>query len=598
MMENGPSVVGEYHIESRLGAGGMGVVYRAVSRTGRRVVVKVIHEEYARDEEFRARFRREIVAARRVSGAYTAPVLDADPDADTPWMATLYIAGTNLSDHVRSQGPLGVPELWQLARGTAEALRDIHRAGVVHRDLKPSNVLLTDDGVRVIDFGISRATGTDTRLTKTEVFMGTPAFMAPEQFTTPKEVGGEADIFALGSLLTYAAIGHGPFDADSSHVIGYRVVYEEPDLDGVPDVLRPITLRCLEKAPGDRPSVADLIVLLDGIHTEATAPPTPPPPADFEDTPPSEAAQRIPADVDTATEEAEGEGEPEVVDEPSPNAHTAPVVIAAGAPAASAERLPSHRTDRGVAGTSAPSRRRLSPRTRWFPFAILGGVALLVAGSIALYDLLGPSGSEASKKPPSGSSSSKSPASPGTATDKPNPLPTHSGDQVANIGDTVINTPEIMKLPRCSDSPLKTFSTSLKPTPHAPARLGQEAGLKVTLTRVQGDECRYDLGRTKNFLTVYRADPDTDPHVWGKDGEWSQNRPCLDYQNEGPSRWARLGTSHPLVITYKWDFQQTSVKCAKSSTKFTRPGRYYYKFEPFDMAGSIKGDTGYFDVTG
>lgn len=307
--ENGPSVIGEYHIESRLGAGGMGVVYRAVSRTGRRVVVKVIHEQYARDEEFRARFRREIVAARRVSGAFTAPVLDADPDASTPWMATLFIPGTNLAEHVRSLGPLGTMKLWRLARGTAEALREIHRAGVVHRDLKPSNVLLTDDGVRVIDFGISRTAGADEGLTKTDTVMGTVAFMAPEQFTSPKQVGEKADVFALGSLLAYAAVGRGPFGADNPHTIGYRVVYQDPDLDGVPDVFRPTVLRCLDKSPRDRPTVTDLIVMLDRIYQKASVPShVGSPPLDSGGPPPSGVIRNVPTNVDAP---AGGAGEPE-----------------------------------------------------------------------------------------------------------------------------------------------------------------------------------------------------------------------------------------------------------------------------------------------
>ncbi|MFD4815052.1 serine/threonine-protein kinase, partial [Streptomyces sp. NPDC058418] len=190
-----PDYAGRYLLESDLGSGGMGVVHLATSASGLRLAVKVIHANHASDPEFRARFRQEIAAARRVSGAFTAPVVDADPEADRPWMATLFIDGPTLSERVKRNGPLGTDELIQLGAGLAEGLRDIHRAGVVHRDLKPSNVLLAADGPKVIDFGISRPTDSDLR-TETGKLFGTPPFMAPEQFQRPREVGPAAEVFA------------------------------------------------------------------------------------------------------------------------------------------------------------------------------------------------------------------------------------------------------------------------------------------------------------------------------------------------------------------------------------------------------------------
>lgn len=172
----GPAIAGDYVLESRLGSGGMGVVHLGRSASGRQVAVKVVHEQFAADPEFRARFRQEVAAARRVSGAFTAPVVDADPEAGRPWMATLYVPGLTLSEKVKKDGPFGADELWQLAAGLAEALRDIHRAGVVHRDLKPSNVLLAEDGPKVIDFGISRPFDSDLR-TETGKVIGTPPFI-------------------------------------------------------------------------------------------------------------------------------------------------------------------------------------------------------------------------------------------------------------------------------------------------------------------------------------------------------------------------------------------------------------------------------------
>ncbi|MGW1077708.1 serine/threonine-protein kinase [Streptomyces sp. NPDC002537] len=253
-----PGFAGRYRLEGRLGSGGMGVVHLARSPSGLRLAVKVVHAEYAVDPEFRARFRQEVAAARRVSGAFTAPVVDADPDAGRPWMATLYIPGPTLSERVKRNGPLAPDEVRRLAAGLAEALRDIHRAGVVHRDLKPSNVLLAEDGPKVIDFGISRPYDSELR-TETGKLIGTPPFMAPEQFQRPREVGPAADVFALASLLVHAATGRGPFESDSPYIVAYQVVHNEPDLDGVPADLVPLIRACLSKEPADRPT-PDLIM--------------------------------------------------------------------------------------------------------------------------------------------------------------------------------------------------------------------------------------------------------------------------------------------------------------------------------------------------
>ncbi|WP_370413424.1 protein kinase [Streptomyces fradiae] len=266
----GPDYAGEYRLQACLGAGGMGVVHLATSASGLRLAVKVVHEQYAEDPEFRARFRQEVAAARRVSGAFTAPVVDADPDAVRPWMATLYVPGPTLADQVKRSGPLSPAELRRLTAGLAEALRDIHRAGVVHRDLKPSNVLLTDSGPKVIDFGISRPVDSDLH-TETGKLIGSPPFMAPEQFQRPREVGPSADVFALGSVLVHAATGHGPFDSDSPYIVAYQVVHDEPDLTGVPEELAPLVARCLAKEPGERPTPAEIMAALLPPSYEATA---------------------------------------------------------------------------------------------------------------------------------------------------------------------------------------------------------------------------------------------------------------------------------------------------------------------------------------
>ncbi|WP_369271041.1 protein kinase [Streptomyces sp. R11] len=277
LRETDPAEVGGYRIEDRLGSGGMGVVYLARSASGRRLALKVVHAQYADDDEFRTRFRREVAAARQVSGAFTAPVVDADADAPRPWMATLYIPGEDLGTHIRRHGPLPLPKLRELAAGLAEALRDIHRAGMVHRDLKPANVMLAEDGPRVIDFGISRATefGASDVLTQTGRVMGTPPFMSPEQFSSPQDVGPAADIFSLGSVVAYAATGHGPFDSPSPYETAVRVVDGTPELDDVPADLLTFVHLCLEKHPKSRPTPDELLGLLRDGRIPEPRPPEP-----------------------------------------------------------------------------------------------------------------------------------------------------------------------------------------------------------------------------------------------------------------------------------------------------------------------------------
>ncbi|MFJ7417253.1 serine/threonine-protein kinase [Streptomyces uncialis] len=250
--------MGGYRLVGRLGSGGMGVVYHGRSVSGRQVAVKVVHQQFADETEFRVRFRQEVDAVRRVSSAFTAAVVDADPDAPRPWMATSYVTGPTLAQRVTEGGPLGSAELCTLLIGLAEALRDIHRAGVVHRDLKPANVILSEEGPRVIDFGISRAADRQ-HMTTTGRIMGTPPFMSPEQFRAPKDVGPESDVFSLGAVLVYAASGRSPFEAGSPYVTAYQVVHEPPELGALPAPFHEVVTDCLDKIPSKRPSVTQLL---------------------------------------------------------------------------------------------------------------------------------------------------------------------------------------------------------------------------------------------------------------------------------------------------------------------------------------------------
>ncbi|MET9351696.1 serine/threonine-protein kinase [Streptomyces sp. NPDC006617] len=253
-----PTVVGPYRLLGRLGSGGMGRVYLGRSAGGRTVAVKIVHPHFALDEEFRARFRREVAAARRVGGAWTAPVLDADPEARVPWVATAYAAGPSLTAAVADGGPLPAHSVRALGAGLGEALAAVHELGLVHRDVKPSNILLTLDGPLLIDFGIARATDGTASLTSTGVSIGSPGYMSPEQILG-KGVTGAADVFSLGAVLAYATTGQPPFPGDSSAALLYKVVHEEPSLDGLDDgELRELVASCLAKNPSARPAPAEV----------------------------------------------------------------------------------------------------------------------------------------------------------------------------------------------------------------------------------------------------------------------------------------------------------------------------------------------------
>ncbi len=267
--------MGGYRLLGRLGAGGMGQVYLGVSPSGRRVAVKLIHPVHAGTAQFRQRFAREIDAARRVGGFHTAVVVDADPQADPPWMITAYIDGPSLQAEVERGGPLPPwPTGRALGAGLAEGLAAIHACGLVHRDLKPANVILAPDGPRIIDFGIARAADATTGLTSTGVVVGTFAYMPPEQLRG--EVAGTAsDVFALGGVLACAAAGRPPFGREPAATVMFRIVTEPPDLAGLADEgLRQLIGACLAKAPQARPTVQALLSALSA-PAPAAAPAVP-----------------------------------------------------------------------------------------------------------------------------------------------------------------------------------------------------------------------------------------------------------------------------------------------------------------------------------
>ncbi|WP_037808382.1 serine/threonine-protein kinase [Streptomyces sp. NRRL F-2580] len=264
----GPTHVGPFEVVGVLGQGGMGRVLLGAGPDGRLVAVKQVLAHFADDEGFRARFRREVTASRKVSGAYTAAVIDADPDAPTPWLASVFVAGPSLGAVVKAVGVLPEDVVRRLAAGLTSALAEIHRAGLVHRDLKPDNVLLAEDGVRVIDLGIARVTEGeaegDTGLTRTGWVVGSPAYMSPEQ-AEGKPLTPASDVFSLGSVLVMALTGRSPFAGTSTLKTLYDVAHGEPDLSAVPAGLRDLVARCLAKDPEARPSPAQLRELIGPV---------------------------------------------------------------------------------------------------------------------------------------------------------------------------------------------------------------------------------------------------------------------------------------------------------------------------------------------
>ncbi|MBB5937845.1 bifunctional serine/threonine-protein kinase/ABC transporter substrate-binding protein [Streptomyces zagrosensis] len=253
-----PSYIAGYRLLRRLGAGGMGVVYLGRSPGGSLLAIKVILADRADEPSFRARFRREVAAARRVSSPWTAAVTDADTESEAPWLATEYVPGPALGEAVASFGPLAEPYARQLGARLCEALGAVHAADLVHRDVKPGNILFALDGPRLIDFGIARSAN-DTALTGLDMVIGSPGFLSPEQAQARGPgVGPASDVFSLGCVLAFATSGRRPFGTGSPAAMLYRTVHGPADMRGVPDGLLALLTTCLAKDPAHRPGTQEL----------------------------------------------------------------------------------------------------------------------------------------------------------------------------------------------------------------------------------------------------------------------------------------------------------------------------------------------------
>jgi serine/threonine protein kinase len=389
-----PAAVGPYQLLGRLGVGGMGQVYLAKSPGGRLVAIKLIRPDLAEERGFRARFASEITAAKNVSGIYTAAVVDADAEAELPWMATVYVPGPSLTDAVGQNGPLPVKSVLALAAGLAEALQAIHRAGLVHRDLKPSNVLLATDGPRVIDFGISLALER-SMMTSTGILLGSPGFMSPEQARGQREVGAPSDVFNLGAVLAFAATGSSPFGAGPTPALLYRVVNELPDLTTVPDRVRPLIWHCLAKNPSERPTPAEVLALLSDDVDVITGEWLPPSIAEAMDRYSQKAQLRLPLSPDEPGQPPAG---PAPVSATVAETWTASATILDPAsatraehglvPATSLDLVPGLATavwpgSPGDTGGTLPPRRRRRHRMRGWRWPVTAAAAVVVVAATA-----------------------------------------------------------------------------------------------------------------------------------------------------------------------------------------------------------------------
>nr|WP_241562075.1 serine/threonine-protein kinase [Streptomyces hoynatensis] len=376
-----PQVLGPYRLLRVLGAGGMGRVFLGRSPHGRMVAVKLVHPQLAAEPEFRRRFEREVAAARRVGGRWTAPVLDADTTGELPWVATGYVAGPTLRTVVDElHGPLPEATVWRLTSGLAEALTAVHEAGLVHRDLKPSNVLVTVDGPKVIDFGIARAADASV-VTRTGAVIGSPGFMSPEQ-VRGERVGPAGDVFSLGSVLVYAAGGAGPFDTEdgAAHSLLYRVVSEEPELGPLEGALRTLVARCLAKDPAERPGPAEIARLAAG-HAAGQGPWLPP---ELTHRLARDAAELLALEGPALTQLAAPPPEPPL---PGPGHSSAPTMTAAPAPHPTPPPEPRTAPEpRTVQGPSAGRR----GRSLALAAGVLGAVGALLVAFFLLRDVASP----------------------------------------------------------------------------------------------------------------------------------------------------------------------------------------------------------------
>lgn len=255
-----PAQIGGFELLGRIGQGGMGQVYLGESPGGEPAAVKVIKPSVV-DSTSRLRFAQEIEILKTVWGARIAQLLDADADAEQPWLATEYVEGPDLGKHVMTHGPLPALLVLSLGATIAEGLGYVHKQGLLHRDLKPANILLGPNGPKIIDFGLAVFTESGSSLTAANTVVGTPSCMPPEQANGQKPLTSAVDVYALGTVLLFAATGHLPYRANNIHVLFHMVTDPAtvPDLTGAPPELIPLLTSMLSHQAQARPTVTEVV---------------------------------------------------------------------------------------------------------------------------------------------------------------------------------------------------------------------------------------------------------------------------------------------------------------------------------------------------
>ncbi|WP_424210925.1 serine/threonine-protein kinase [Streptomyces sp. BI20] len=413
-----PARIAGRRVVGRLGAGGMGTVYAVLDDDGRRLAVKTVHPQFAADPEFRSRFRREVAVLRRVSGPCLVPFVDADPDAEVPWLVTEYAPGETLDGWLAAHGPLTGARLALFAAGTAAALAAVHAAGVVHRDLKPANVILSPEGPRVLDFGIAHVTG-GTAVTRTGFTTGTPGWISPEQYRDGLSTA-RGDVFAWGALIAHAAHGRPVFGVGAPDAVAFRVLGGEPDLDGVPAELRELVAACLAKDPADRPDMAEAArrTLTLAANAGTTTLPVP----GSHPTDPTDHEDAVRDATHTADTEA-GARPATVVDSPAPG--PAPAVAAFADLPTAGWAIPVPEDPAWTAPPAAPATPARAGRNRIARVLVVCAVlgALIGGGAALLPGLFGPKGTDGSTD--GGADRARGPAS--SAPAAPGPSASASG---------------------------------------------------------------------------------------------------------------------------------------------------------------------------
>jgi serine/threonine protein kinase len=422
-----PRQVGPYRLFALLGRGGMGRVFLAAAPDGRLVALKLVHGRHVEEPGFRERFRREVAASRRVSGAYTAPVVDADVETEIPWLATAFVPGPSLRQAVDAAGPLPADTTARLAAGLATALGEIHAAGLVHRDLKPSNVLLAADGPRVIDFGVARVTDSHTsELTRTGVLVGSPGYMSPEQAQS-RPLTPASDVFSLGAVLYMACTGTDPFLGASTPATLFNVVFGVPDMELVPEQLRGVIEGCIAKDPAERPTPEEVLARIGAVPTATRAWPA--------------AVHGLIAEQNTAVAAAlQDEGGPAAGPAAGPASVSA---VAETSPADRTSGVAAPLTTRGREGTTSSH-----SGGRWTAVVVGTVAAMAVAGAAAAFAIADTGGSPHAASPPVSSSATGAPDStapaapsdPATSSSSDTPVPPAASSSPPSAAPVITQT--------------------------------------------------------------------------------------------------------------------------------------------------------------